>query len=318
MAESLNPDIRCFMRQLAADYALHPAIATADVNQQRRIAAAVRARWTVGGPIMHATHEIQIPFRGQSIRARLYYPTQAAPRPLLVYAHGGGWTLFSIETHDRLMREYAARAGMVVAGVDYSLAPETKFPIAVHELVSVVRWLRRHGAELGIDADRVAVGGDSAGANLSVAACLLLREEAESDAVSAMVLNYGAFDIDLSSASWQRFGSGEFLLSVAETLGFWNNYLRSPADADDPLACPLHARLDDLPPAFMAVAEIDPLYDSNIAMAARLRSAGVSVEAIVYPGTVHGFLEAVSIARISEQALSDTARWLMGILQPVP
>lgn len=228
----------------------------------------------------------------------------------MVYLHGGGWTLFSIDTHDRLMREYAARADIVVIGVDYSLSPESKFPRALHESVDVVRWLRQHAQDIDIDAARIAIGGDSAGANLSLATCLSLRDTGDDDAVRAMVLNYGAFDRSISDLAASRLGAPGAMLEAAEMEQFWLNYLRDATDIDNPLACPLRADVSGLPPAFLAIAELDVLAEQSVALTAKLRAAGVPAHSAIYSGASHSFLEAVSIAAVSDRALAETSQWL--------
>ncbi len=305
----LDSDIRRFVARVAEDYARHPPIETSGVGERRRIAASVRSRWSAGGPQMARTVEASASAAGTSVNVRMHYPSRAETLPVLVYAHGGGWVLFDLDTHDRLMREYAMRTGAVVVGVDYSRSPEARFPVALDEMVAVVRWLQSEGASRGLDAARIGIGGDSAGANLALGACLKLRDSGAPHAVRAMVLNYGAFDTDVTTSSHRDFGAGELLLSSEEMTGFWKSYLRSAEDAGNSYACPLRADLHGLPAAFMAIAELDILHDENVAMAERMRDAGVPVRAIVYPGTVHGFVEAMSIARVSGQALDDAAKW---------
>ena len=142
---------------------------------------------------------------------------------------------------------------------------------------------------------------------------LTLRESGEK-LLSGMVLNYGSFDMNSYSESVVRYGAGDYLLSTHMMHWFRWHYLRSRDDLENPLASPILAKLEDLPPSLMVISELDILYDGNIAMAAALRAAGVPVEAHVYPGTVHSFLEAVSIADISGRALDETAAWLRRIL----
>ena len=308
--ENLDPQILRFQTLVAEGFRRFAPLSTVSLPEARRIAEQVRAPWAAGGPVMGRTRDLAIAEGGLAVRVRCHDPKPDTAKPALIYLHGGGWTLFSIETHDRVMREYAGRTGMVVIGVDYALAPETKFPHAIGQVALVVRWLRAHGADLGIDPRRLAIGGDSAGGNLAVAACLALRAGGQGDAIQAMVLNYGVFDCDRTTVSYRRFGGPGHMLESGEMAGFWQNYLRDEADRRDPLACPLQADLRGLPAAFMAIAEQDVLHDENIAMAAKLRAAAVPVEAIVYPGTAHSFLEAVSIAPVSARAFDDAAAWL--------
>lgn len=309
-APKIDPEIVLFIDGVAAGYARHPAFDTLSPAEARAVAEDVRAPWTKGGPAMADTRELSVPFGEESVRIRVHRPSTDGPLPALVYVHGGGWTIFSLDTHDRLMREYAAGAGIAVVGVDYSLSPEAKFPRAIEETAAVARWLAAHGGEVGVDGSRLALGGDSAGAHISAATAIRLRDEGGGGILGGLVLNYGVFDDDFSRPSYARYGGGEYTLSVDEMRTFWRQHLPEGGAAGNPLARPLRARLDGLPPAFLAVTEIDPLHDENMAMAQALRAAGVPVEATVYPGTTHGFLEAMSVAAVSRRAIADTARWL--------
>jgi acetyl esterase len=310
---SLDPQIGEFVARMRADSARHPPRESLAIEQARQIAEIVRKPWTSGGPVMADTSEHQVPTRHGSVRIRVYHPDRQRPKPVFVYLHGGGWVLFSLDTHDRLMREYAARAGVAVVGIDYTRAPEARFPQPIEETTDVIRWLTREGAALGLDPARIAIGGDSAGGNISISTALTLRESGEK-LLSGMVLNYGSFDMNSYSESVVRYGAGDYLLSTHMMHWFRWHYLRSRDDLENPLASPILAKLEDLPPSLMVISELDILYDGNIAMAAALRAAGVPVEAHVYPGTVHSFLEAVSIADISGRALDETAAWLRRIL----
>jgi acetyl esterase/lipase len=309
LGSDLDPDIRRFIRTLAAAVAGYPGFESATAPQQRRWLEEARAPWRQGGPAMLETREIAVPTRHGSVRTRLHRPA-AGILPGLVYLHGGGWTLFSIDTHDRVMREYAARAGCCVIGVDYALAPERKFPVPLEQVVDVVDWLAQQGLALGIDAGRLAIGGDSAGGNLSVAACLLRREQASVPPLRAMLINYGAFVSRCSANACRRYGGPEYMLGCEEMDQYWRNYMRSDADADDPLVCPLLGALAGLPPAFFAIAECDILCEQNLEMARRLQAAGVPTRSVVYPGASHSFIEAMSVAAVSNQALADASAWL--------
>lgn len=310
----LDPQIRRFVARIGAAFARYPGFAQLPLPEARAAAEQVRIPWRQGGPQMQRTFERQVPVRGGSLRVRVYDPGPPGRKPALVYLHGGGWTLFSLDTHDRVMREYAARAGIAVIGADYPLSPEAKFPLALERIVDLVRWLSVHGRELDVTPERLAIGGDSAGANLAVATCLSLRDAGEPRRIRAMLLNYGAFDTECSAEAERRFGGEGFMLTLAEMNAFWANYIRTPADAHDPLACPLKARLEGLPPAFLTIPECDLLTEQSVRMAERLRAAGVAVRAELYPGATHSFLEAVSIAAVAERALADGACWLRGVL----
>jgi acetyl esterase len=309
----LDPDVRRFIRRLAADNARHPGFDSATIEQLRRWTAESRAPWRQGGPAMLETQELAVSTRHGPVRVRIHRPGVGI-LPGLVYLHGGGWTLFSIDTHDRVMREYAARADCCVIGIDYALSPEQKFPVPLEQVVDIVDWLAERGLEFGIDASRLAIGGDSAGANLSVAACLVRRDQGSVPPLCAMLLNYGAFAAQCSAESCRRYGGPAYMLGCEEMDQYWRNYMRSDADAEDPLVCPLLASLAGMPPAFLAIAECDILAEQNIAMTRRLREYNVPAESIVYPGASHSFIEAMSIAEVSNDALSDAAEWLKQVL----
>jgi acetyl esterase/lipase len=301
--DGLDPDIRRFVTAVQRSYGQYPDFDTLPLTERRRVAEEVRAPWRAGGPRMSRTVDTDI----AGVRSRIHIPVEAALGAML-YLHGGGWTMFSIDTHDRLMREYALRSGAIVVGLDYSLSPEAKFPRALNEVVAAIEWLHRQGAAYGIDPMRLALGGDSAGANLAVAAALTLREQA-APAPRALLLNYGAFSPE-PSASFDRYGGPRYMLTVEEMQYFWSNYTSSPTELSNPLVAPFRADLHGLPPAFLCIAGCDILADSNRAMAARFAAADVPCEVHLYPGATHSFLEAVSIALLAERALADGARWL--------
>ncbi|MDE0455603.1 MAG: alpha/beta hydrolase [Gammaproteobacteria bacterium] len=308
--KNLDPGVQQFINSVTAVMSEGPSEELWSFPERRRLAEKARAPWAQGGPTMHHSGDGRCATRHGYVRLRIHRPAKGN-LPVLVYVHGGGWVMFSVDTHDRLMREYAARAGCAVVGVDYSYAPEARYPIALEQVIDVVRWLRKDGGEsLNVDSSRLAIGGDSAGANLTVGSCLQLRDSEDEDWLRAMVLNYGAFSTEISPRACFEYGGDSFMLTCPEMGGFWKNYLRSEADALDPLACPLLARLDGLPPAFLAIAECDVLAEQNIEMANRLRQAGVEVKARVYARASHSFLEAVSISEVSNRAFDETTEWL--------
>ncbi|WNO54107.1 alpha/beta hydrolase [Stakelama saccharophila] len=310
MITPLDPDIARFRDEVNGAYARLSAGGVPHVAERRRIAEQVRAPWAAGGPDMASVRDLTV--GPNAIRVRIYRPADDAPLPALVYLHGGGWVLFSIDTHDRLMREYAARSGCAVVGIDYRRAPETPFPAALDDVALVLGRLRQAGDSLGIDATRLAVGGDSAGANLSLATAI--RERDAGRGLAAMLLNYGVFDT-LERASHVAFDGADYMLTCEEMRDFWCAYLGpGAAKTSDPLARPILADSQGLPPAFFCIPECDILADENRAMAERLRAASVPVRAEVYPGAAHSFLEAVRISRLADRALSEASAWLRGCL----
>lgn len=307
----LDPEIAEFVRRSNAAGAALPRRDLLPVAEARRAALEARRQWYEGGPEMASTEDRMIPTRHGEIRIRIHRPHDCAARGAFLYLPGGGWVLFSVDTHDRLMREYAQAGKMVVIGADYSRAPEAKFPQPIEELDDLLDWLKANAADLGIDPDRIAMGGDSAGGNLTAATCIHRRDMGKW-LPAAMVLNYGGFDMGMMKESVSKYGAGDYLLTSHSMVWFTWRYIRTAEDMTNPLASPLQADKTGLPPAFMCITEIDTLYDDNIAMAASLKEAGVEVTDIVYPGTVHSFLEATSICAVARQAVADTATWLRG------
>jgi len=309
---TIDPEIATFVQTMALAWAAYPPFMTMPLAEARAVAEAVRAPWRAGGPTMARTREFMAPTSTGAVRVRIYDPGVGSPAPVLIYLHGGGFTLFSLDTHDRLMREYAAAGAFLVAGVDYPLSPEARYPLALDQLVDVVDWLAGPGAaDTGVDPARIAIGGDSAGANLSMAAALRLRDRGNADTLRGMLLNYGAFGAPCSDASEAAFGGPEALLNRAEVDYYIENYLGAvDAHADDAYARPCTADLAGLPPAFLVIPDRDVLAEQSRDMAERLGKAGVEVEAREYAGATHSFLEAMSISALARRAIADGAVWV--------
>lgn len=308
---ALDPDIMRFIDDVRDRGRALTAGRDLGWPERRVVAEQSRLPWQQGGPQMADTTERVVDTEAGAVRLRFYNPTpDAQAKPAIIYMHGGGWALFSIDTHDRLMREFAARSGMVVVGVDYALAPEARYPVALNQVVGVVRWLRLHGGEHGIDADKLALGGDSAGGSLSMGAALKLRDAGEGDAVKALLSIYGGFSPDCSPASRQRYGTPDDMLTSGEVDEFWNNYVGKVADRRDPYLVPVLASLSGLPPVFLLVAECDVLAEQNLLMAGCLLQAEVPVKVKSYQGAPHSFIEAMEVSSVASQAITDGAEWL--------
>jgi acetyl esterase len=198
--------------------------------------------------------------------------------------------------------------------VDYALSPEARYPTALNQVVAVVHWLHEHGAAHGLDAERIGIGGDSAGGNLSMGAVLRLRDSGHGKLVKAVLNIYGGSTPDCSPASRQRYGTEDDMLTANEVDTFWDNYIGHIADRRDPYAAPAFASLHDLPPVFIVIAECDILAEQNLMLAGRLLEAGVHVQAKVYPGAPHSFIEAVAISRLANEAIDDGVAFLRSTL----
>ncbi|WP_417584703.1 alpha/beta hydrolase fold domain-containing protein [Pelagibacterium sp.] len=311
LADGLDPELLGFINGISAAYGRFPNFETLDIPAQRRVAEHVRAPWAKGGPrVFRSTNRVI----GQ-LRTRIHCP-RPGPLPALVYLHGGGWTFFSVDNNDRMMREYASRAGITVIGVEYPLSPETRFPNQLTLLADFVRLLANRGEEWDIDPTRLAIGGDSAGANLALGTAMTLRDCDYGDALCAMLLNYGAFDARMGSESYKRFGDGRYIPTAAEMDALWSNYVRDPAQRLDPFVSPVLADLAGLPQTFMTISALDVLRDENLVVKSKLQAAGVAVSGGLYPGSIHSFLEAASVSSLAVKALSDGASWLTQKLAP--
>jgi acetyl esterase len=248
---------------------------------------------------------------GGRMRARAYWPTVAAePLGALVWLHGGGWYLGDVDSFDRVTRQLANASGAVCLSVDYRLAPEHPYPAAVHDARAALAWAAGEGArQLGTDASRVVIGGDSAGGNLAAVAA-----RHERDAVRAQLLVYPALDAAMDSDSYREFADGA-LLAAKDMERCWSLYLDG-ADGAEPDASPLNAGdLAGVAPAFIAVAGHDVLRDDGLRYAAALRAAGVEVTLERYDDMVHSFLRwggVVERARELVEALGDYVRAVNG------
>ena len=236
--------------------------------------------------------------------ARLYVPP-VDRGGLLVYFHGGGWVLGSLESHEQPCR-FLARAGEVrVLSIDYRLAPESKFPTAVDDGLAAFEWARAHAADLGADPERIAVGGDSAGGNISAALCQVAEPGA-----ALVLLVYPVCDLSKKHESYRLFGEG-FFLTERSMDWYRGNYLPDESAARDPRASPLLAEdLSGFPRTYLAVAGFDPLRDEALAYGARLREAGVDVNVALHEGAIHGFANTVGVGRTSAAAMRGAAEAL--------
>lgn len=308
-----DPEMLAFSAMMEAEGAKHPPITLRlPLDQARAVTEALNLPLCAGGAVMAETADRWLPVRGRRIQCRFHKPSHGL-LPVLVYLHGGGWVWNSIDTHDRLMRDYAAGGGCAVIGPDYALSPEAAFPQALEECAAVVRWVARHGAEWGLDPSRIVLGGDSAGANLAMGVALLLRQTDPDLKLHGLLLNYGVFDADLDTPSYREFAEGYFL--TREKMAFyWDCFCPRPADRLNPLVAPLRADLKGLPPVLLHIAELDVLASENHAMAAKLREAGVELHHRLFPGTAHGFLRAVNHVKAARDAVAEAGGWLKRVL----
>ncbi len=308
---ALDPDIRRFVMEMREEWSKYPPFDSLSFPEQRAVAEKARAKWTRGGPEMARTQEYVLDPGAGELNLRVYYPTEIDTQmPALVYIHGGGFTLFSNNTHDRLMREYAARGGFVVIGVDYPLAPETKYPVALDRIEALMLWLKTNAGQWGIDPTRIAMGGDSAGGNLSFATSMRLRDRGELGIVKAILSNYGGFCSRISDESEARFGGPGSIMDRAEARQYWKNYLRDERDEEDPYACPVLADVSGFPPVLLIIPDQDIVAEHSVTMHRKLLDAGVEVECEIYEGAIHSFLEAMSISALARDGIAKGADFI--------
>ncbi|PLQ00211.1 alpha/beta hydrolase [Cupriavidus pauculus] len=321
---ALHPDIEALLDMIEAGRAggrrppmhvMGPEAARVDFNQ-----ASVPLDMTPHA-LPHVV-DLHVPARdGALLPARCYAPTvpggAAGLQPVLLYFHGGGFMVGSLDSHDALCRSLSARSGCAVVSVAYRLAPEHRFPTAVHDAVDALHWLRAHGAEHGLDPDRVALGGDSAGGTLAAVTALHARDDPASLGQPRLqLLIYPGTGAWRDTASQRRFDTG-YLLEGDTIDWFYGHYLRDAADRADWRFAPLLAPdVAGAAPALVLLAEYDPLVDEGVAYARRLEAAGVTVTLQVEPGMVHEFMRmgnvAADIHAVHERVAAALARALRG------
>lgn len=310
MDPRLDPEMLAFNRMMEERAAALPPIRLElPFDRPRALTEALNVPLSDGGPVLAVSGDRWLPIRGRRIQCRVHLPEGPGPHPVLLYLHGGGWVWNSIDTHDRLMREYAAAAGCAVIGPDYALSPEAVFPQALEECEGVLRWIATDGPVWSLDPSRIVIGGDSAGANLAMGLALSLRDGGAPVPLRGLLLNYGVFDSRLDRPSYREFATG-YGLTEERMRFYWNAYAPRPADRLNPLAAPLRADLAGLPPCLLHIAELDVLADENHAMAEALRAAGIPLETQLFPGTVHGFLRALGHVGAAGRSVAAAATWL--------
>ncbi len=303
--QELAPDIQVLLAlaKVNGEVSLVDGRTVEQARQENRAGAVV-----VAGPPppMARVENLTIPGHEGGTPARFYVALGAPPppQPLLLYFHGGGWVVGDLDTHDGLCRFLAEHSGCRVLSVDYRLAPEHPFPAPVEDAVAAFGWAHEHAAELGVDPERIAVGGDSAGGNLSAALCLLARDGGGPIPAMQMLL-YPVTDVVGGQQSRDTFAEG-FLLTRDDMEWFEKHYIPDGIDEDDPRASMMRAEdVSGLPPAYVATAGFDPLRDEGEIYAARMREAGVRVVLQRHPGLIHGFANLTALCPSARTAMLE-------------
>jgi len=310
----MDPGLAGFLAQAAAQG--NPPLESLPPAVGRQIYRDLAAGLGLPPPAV-ATEDRSIAGPGGPLKLRIYHPDATGPLPALFYVHGGGYVIGDLDTHDAVCRTLCNSVGAVVVAVDYRLAPEHPFPAAVDDVVCVLQWLAAHTKELRADPSRIALAGDSAGAQLATVACLRTAGEIKPRALG--LIYPVAQHYSEPSASMAENGEGKFL-----TLGvmqwFIDSYLggRSELTRHPDVALLSAPTLATLPPSWVATMGHDPLRDEGHALAQRIEQAGVATEHRHYPDGIHACIHFTAVSPLGGQVLSDLAQWLRGQVDAQP
>ncbi|HZN13388.1 MAG TPA: alpha/beta hydrolase [Acidimicrobiales bacterium] len=307
----VDPQVRALLDQLASAGGLPLQEMTPEAARQMFVGMAALAAPSTEGV---TTEDRSVPGPGGDIPVRIYTPAAgSAPRPLVVFFHGGGFVIGNIDSHDATCRSLARLVGAVVVSVDYRLAPESAAPAAAEDCYAATVWAAEHASELGADAARLAVAGDSAGGNLAAVTPLLARDRG-GPAIAFQLLVYPVTDLTMSQPSIEENGT-DYMLTADGLRWFYDHYLGTKGDPKEPIVSPLFASdVSGLPPALILTAEFDPLRDEGEAYGARLREAGVPVTFKRYDGLIHGFFSMDLVLDAAKAAVAETAEQLKAAL----
>lgn len=309
----LDPQAQALM-QLMIDKGV-PPVNTLSPTEARASYRSRRSFTQPDAPEVFKTEDQRVSYNGIHVPVRVYHPFSAQSQkalPALVYLHGGGWTIGDLDTHDVLCRSLCLQADVVVISVDYRMGPEHKFPAAFEDAVAAFEWTVENANQLGIDAKRIAIGGDSAGGNLAAAACLQLRSHPVQPAFQLLI--YPATIMWQDTPSYHANGQG-YMLTKDSIAYYTTNYLRDRHDAKDWRASPQWAESHaSLPPAFVLTAGYDPLRDEGLMYADALSKAGVSTQYVCFERQIHGFITMGRVMQEANTAVSMCAQVLQAQL----
>jgi acetyl esterase len=314
MPVTLDPDAAAVFK--AFQDAGRPPYESGTPAEARELYLKGRAVSNPEPPELKSVQPLTIPSPAGSIPARIYTPMTlrqtAGLAPCLVFFHGGGWVIGDLDSHDVVCRKLADAGQLIVISVDYRLAPEHKFPAAVDDAIAATAWIAANAGQLGIDASRLCVGGDSAGGNLAAVVSIAARDR-NGPAISGQVLIYPATDFAMTHPS-HREPETSILLTHSVIRWFSDHYLNVAADATDWRASPARAvTLAGLPPAYVLTAGADPLRDEGNEYAQRLKDAGVPVTYRSFPGQFHGFITMGKLLQQANVAAAEIGDWLKAL-----
>ena len=315
MPVTLDPDAAAVYK--AFQEAGRPPYESGTATQARAMYLAGSAVSRPEPPELESAKPLSIPAPHGAIPARIYTPktlrkTDGHLAPCLVFYHGGGWVIGDLDSHDVVCRKLAHEGKLIVISIDYRLAPEHKFPAAVDDAITAVKWVAANAKELGVDYYSLMVGGDSAGGNLAAVVALAARD-GDGPKLIGQVLIYPATDFAMTHPSHSEPGTS-VLLTHSVIKWFCNHYLNGPADIDNWKASPARAKtLAGLPPAYVLTAGADPLRDEGDEYAARMKQANVPVTHRHFPGQFHGFFTMGKLLQQANLAATDIAVWLKAL-----
>ncbi|MSO91542.1 MAG: alpha/beta hydrolase [Acetobacteraceae bacterium] len=304
----VDPQIQKILDLVATLPPMHTlSVTEARERMEKRPAEGLRI-----APVAHVADRL-IVRPGGSLPLRIYTPIGTGPFPIITFFHGSGFVVCSLDTHDAICRNLCGGSDAVVVSVDYRLAPEHKFPAAPDDCLFATRWIAEHAAELGGDAARIVVAGDSAGGNLAAVTALRIRDEG-GPKLAGQLLIYPVTDYHAPGTPSYAENAEGYGLSRAGMAWFWHHYLADPKDAMHPHASPLRAEnLAGLPPTLVYSAEYDVLRDEAEMYAHKLRQAGVAVREQRWEGVNHGFFFWVGIVDTAGVAMDEACAWLKSV-----
>lgn len=305
----ISPEMQSVMRFYAENPS--PAPLDATYNGMRQAYIEDRKYWNSEAPTMHSIHDIQVPTKYGNILTRIFQPIES-PSATLFYLHGGGFILGNLQTHERIMHLLALYSGCTVIGVDYSLSPEAGYPQAIEEISMVYQYYQQNAEQYNINMQQTGFAGDSAGAMLSLASVLWLRDNViECTNIKAVLLWYGLYGLQ-DSISRRLYGGEWDGLQKQDLEDYDNAYLGEAGDRETPYYCLFNNDLTyGIPPCYIASAEFDPLLDDSLALFRTLDANDIPCEYKMYPGTLHAFLHYSRMMQISDEAIRDGANYFI-------
>jgi acetyl esterase len=310
MPVTLDPSAAAFAKVMKE--AGRPPLHTLAPLEAREMSKLTRAAVQPEPPEMQSVEDMSVPAPHGAIPVRVYKPLTLSKTDFaagLVYYHGGGWVIGDLDSHDVACRQIATTADSIVVAVDYRLAPEHKFPAAIDDCIAATDWVARNAAKLGIDQDRLFVGGDSAGGNLAAVVAMHARDN-NGPGIKGQVLVYPVTDLAMTHAS-HKDPETSVLLTHDGMRWFRDHYLADHKQIDDWRVSPLRmSNLKGLPPAFVLTCGADPLHDEGEEFARRLKHAGNDVVHVNYPGQMHNFLVMGRVLPEANKLIDELAGWL--------